>query len=194
MAKPTAFSVGRQYRCLPDRPDREPFNFVIIGKGFTPTQKVCFLWVDPKDRRPPPYGRASQYRTTSTYSHNHLKKYGTLLEEIVDPLAFAVGDRKYRLGVTATTDFGGYDLALTRIEAPGRETLATTGSATFFDTKTSLGLWEKKARLSTGTTVEYPVPGNRSAYEVSFELEFYAWKAWLRDVLGEEVVLPFLEQ
>lgn len=193
MPRVTAFSVGRQYRCETDetrRGDKETFNFVVIGKAVPSNYKLCFLRVDPQDRRP--YGRASMVRTTTTYPHTHLKKYGKLLDDVVDPLAFEHDGVGYRLEVDAQEKFGSYAMRLVRRED---NKLIDMGFMSTFDTKDPVfGARRQSARLSTGTIVDNPNRNFRTDV-VSFDLEYHAWKAWLCEVLGaEKVVIPFIDE
>lgn len=192
---PTAFALGRQYRC-PAKEGREAFNFVVIGKSDQANHKLCFLRVSPEDRLPG--GRYSANPTTSCYSHNHLKKFGSPLDEIVDPLAFEVEGQKYRLELEVLGGYGKYKVTLWEAVTDPIEGSAqayefkATGDITLFYEKNSWGQSKELARLSSGPdrVISRPeVPYGKP----TFDLEVYAWKAWASDVLGTEVHLPFFE-
>lgn len=192
MARTTNFSVGRQYRCVPDPiKNRESFHFVVIGKGHNDNHKLCFLWVRPEDRLPT--GLTSTHRSFQTYPHNHLRKHGTLLEEIVEPLAFEHEGKKYHL-VVDEPDYGRQELTLFL-----GDTIVAKGTSTSFSDRDPFGRPQTKARLSTGTVVANPLRYRGALYrgalyEKSYDLSFYAWKAWIKDILGAEVTFPFIEE
>ena len=73
------YAIGRRWYCdrkrgldpSAEERGRPPFTFVIVGKGSRPGYKLCRLeepGIDPE-------------KTEQEYSHKHLKRHATLVEE-----------------------------------------------------------------------------------------------------------------
>lgn len=83
----TPFSPGRRWHCVPE--DKAPFDFVVLGPGTQPLYKRCRIEVEGHDPARL-CGTLSMlhrcfYRCShgleQDYSHKHLKKYATLIED-----------------------------------------------------------------------------------------------------------------
>lgn len=107
MARITNYSYGRQWYAGRDEKSlaegRKPFTFIVLGRGYNERNKLCYLWLHPDHRQGDQTWshsrQRSSYRTHNTvseYGRKHLTKYGQLLDEILDPLAFEVGGLKFR--------------------------------------------------------------------------------------------------
>jgi hypothetical protein len=87
--KKSKFAIGRRWLCERREQNDEygsnfkpDFHFVIIAKGEKDWEKVCRIeLVNPKDPRLGGHPERFAHMSVQPYSHIHLKKYATLVEE-----------------------------------------------------------------------------------------------------------------
>jgi len=78
MVKKSKYAIGNKWLCKRVNSSKPDFYFVIIGNGEKAWEKLCRIeLVNPNIPNPEREG----HMTTQHYSHEHLKKYATLVEE-----------------------------------------------------------------------------------------------------------------